>query len=197
MSHLTTGLIFFPSSFQMRGVNLTFTVRSKRSLENENSEAVQMQTLATVDLFINSLEEHHELQKEGNFLHPPQVCCLGEHSGMLEFAFLHTRRPAAENEVKATGTAPDSAVWHQLQLHCGARSCTASPLSRVPPPAQPSSRCWPSSLMGTARQGCPGENPDPGQPAGRRSASKESLPGCLQPSLPAPSNLKCFSLQGS
>lgn len=104
----------------MRGVNLTFTVRSKRSLEDKNSEAVQRQTLAAVDLFINSLEEHHELQKEGNFLHPPQACCLGEHSGMLEFAFLHTGRPAAENEVKATRTAPDSAAWHQLQLCCGA-----------------------------------------------------------------------------
>lgn len=65
------GLTFFPSLFQMRGVNPTFTFRSERSLENENSEAVQMQTLATADLFINSLEEHHELQKEGNFLPPP------------------------------------------------------------------------------------------------------------------------------
>lgn len=77
------------------------TFRSERSLENENSEAVQMQTLAA-DLFINSLEEHHELQKEGNF--PPQVCCLTEHSDKLEFAFLHTRRPVAENEVKSTNT---------------------------------------------------------------------------------------------
>jgi len=59
----------------MRGVNPTFTFTSGRSLENENSEAVQMQTLATVDLFINSLEEHHELQK-GEFSPPPHSSLL-------------------------------------------------------------------------------------------------------------------------
>lgn len=60
----------------MRGVKLTFTFRSEKSLENGNSEAVQMQTLATADLFINSSEEHNELQKEGNF--PLQICCFTE-----------------------------------------------------------------------------------------------------------------------
>lgn len=118
-SHLPTGLNFFPSLFQMRGVNPTFTFRSERSLENESSEAVQTQTLATTDLFINSLEEHHELQKEGNFLPfppAPQVFCLSEHSGMLEFAFLHTRRPVAENEEKFTNAGPDSVKWHQLRF---------------------------------------------------------------------------------
>lgn len=74
-----------------------------------------MQTLAAADLFINSLEEHHELQ-EGNF--PPQVCCLTEHSDKLEFALLHTRRPVAENEVKSTNTGPEALKWQQLQFCC-------------------------------------------------------------------------------
>lgn len=53
--------------------------------------------------------------------HPPQVCCLSEHSGMLEFAFLHTRMPVAENEVKSimqeliqsSGTSSSFAAVHE------------------------------------------------------------------------------------
>lgn len=45
---------------------------------------------------------------------PPhlQVCCLTEHSDKLEFAFLHTRRPLAENEVKSTNAGPNAVKWH-------------------------------------------------------------------------------------
>lgn len=38
--------------------------------------------------------------------HPPPVCCLSEHSGMLDFALLHTRMPVVENEVKSTTQEP-------------------------------------------------------------------------------------------
>lgn len=77
-----------------------------------------MQRLATADLFINSLEEHHELQKKADF--PLQVCCLTEHGDKLEFAFLHTRMPVAENEVKSTNRGPNTVKWHQLQFCCSA-----------------------------------------------------------------------------
>lgn len=140
MSHLTTGLIFFPSSFQMRGVNLTFTVRSKRSLENENSEAVQMQTLATVDLFINSLEEHHELQKEGNFLHlpPPKfaasvniAACLNLLSyipgGLQQKMKL---KPQAQPLIQLCGTSSSFTVAHEAAQQA---PCPKCPLQHSPP----------------------------------------------------------------
>lgn len=57
-------------------------------------------------------------RRRGIFSPRPAVCCLSEHSGMLEFAFLHTRRPVAENEVKSTNAGPNSAKWHQLQFCC-------------------------------------------------------------------------------
>lgn len=112
------GLTFFPSLFQTRGVNPTFTFRSGRSLEKENSEAVQMQTLATADLVINSSEEHHELQRERSFLPPPSSLLPQWTQRTLEFALLHTRRPVAENEVKSTKAGPNSAKWHQLRFCC-------------------------------------------------------------------------------
>lgn len=141
-------------------------------------------------------------RRKGIFLPPPpQVCCLSEHSGMLEFTFLHTRRPTAENEVKSTNAGPNSVKWHQLPFCCSAwRGRSAK---QVPSPdavlqtfvSGPAS--WEQPLDTAAK----GKNPEPGQMAQRSSTSEErgagdSLPGCLHPSLPALSNLKRFSCIG-
>lgn len=104
----------------MRGVNPTFTFRSERSLANENSEAVQMQTLATLDLFINSLE-HHELQKEGNFSPPPKfaasvntVACLSLLSyipgGLQQKMRLN---PQTQGPIQSSGTSSHFAAVHE------------------------------------------------------------------------------------
>jgi len=60
--------------------------------------------------------------RKENFLPPPTpVCCLSEHSGMLDFAFLRTRRPVAEGEAKSRNVGPNSVKWHQLQFCRSAR----------------------------------------------------------------------------
>lgn len=103
---------------------------------------------------------------------------------MLEFTLSHTGRPAAEDELKATHTGCGGAKWQ----HCCARRGHDHSQTLILQHRTPACIGDPDGGNGPG-QGSPGESPDPGQPAGRRSAPKEarkSLSGCL--SLPAHSN---------
>lgn len=96
---------------------------------------------------------------------------------MLEFTLSHTRRPAAADELKAMHTVCGGAKWQRCSARWGHDHSQLLILQH----RTPASIGDPDGGNGPG-QGSPGESPDPGQPAGRRSAPEEarkSLPGRL------------------